>query len=450
MPIGLRGVGKTVLLNRFTEIAVDAGCEIAFIEAPETGDFRALLAVRLRKVLLGFSRGPIKTAALKALGVLKAFNLTLPDGPTLSIDVDAISGEADSGVLSEDLTDLLVSVGEAAREVGQGLLLAIDEVQYLSEGELGALITAIHRTTQLELPVVLVGAGLPQLPGLAGDAKSYAERLFDFPEIGSLAEEDAKAAILIPSQDRGVEIEEGALDLLVGEAHGYPYFLQEWGYHAWNHARDNLITRADAEAVRPLVIDQLDKNFFLVRFDRLTPKEKEYLRAMAELGPGPHRSGDIATELGVRVESVAPRRSGLIVKEWSTARLTAIRPSLFRCSTTTYDARCRSRTDPTASSRCLRRSSTPGFGTCARASPIKTAGYRGSARSWMCRPRIASSASAGLPTRTRTRAMGSHHHVPFTSETGHPCDVRAVVSAAVGHPVGYVHGAKNENTAPLP
>jgi hypothetical protein len=160
----------------------------------------------------------------------------------------------------------------------------------------------------------LVGTGLPQLPGLAGDAKSYAERLFDFPEIGSLAAEEAAAALAIPAHDHGVEFESRALDLLVAQAHGYPYFLQEWGYHAWNNAAASPITESDARAVRPVVIDQLDRNFFLVRFDRLTPKEKEYLRAMAELGPGPHRSGDIAASLGVRVESVAPRRSGLILK----------------------------------------------------------------------------------------------------------------------------------------
>lgn len=193
-------------------------------------------------------------------------------------------------------------------------MLAIDEVQYLRPNELSALISAIHRTTQLSLPVILVGAGLPQLPGLAGDAKSYAERLFDFPEIGSLAPGDATAAIAIPAEERSARFDDDALELVVQEAKGYPYFLQEWGYHAWNHAPSNVITADDVHAVRPVVTDQLDRNFFLVRFDRLTPREKDYLRAMAELGPGPHRSGDIASCLGVRVESVAPRRSQLIVK----------------------------------------------------------------------------------------------------------------------------------------
>lgn len=221
---------------------------------------------------------------------------------------------ADSGVLSEDLTDLLVVIGEAARESRTGVLVAIDEVQYLRTDELGALITAIHRTTQLDLPIVLVGAGLPQLPGLAGDAKSYAERLFEFPVIGRLTRADAAAALVLPADDIGVRYEEAAVDMIIDETAGYPYFLQEWGSHVWNLAPSSPITMDDVRAAKPVVVDQLDKNFFLVRLDRLTPKERQYLVAMAEIGPGPHRSGDIATQLGVKVESVAPRRSALITK----------------------------------------------------------------------------------------------------------------------------------------
>jgi hypothetical protein len=314
MPIGLRGVGKTVLLNRYSEIAEQEGLEVAFIEAPETGDFRTLLAVRLRKVLLQLERHGAVQAVLKALRVLKTFSLQLPDGSRIAIDVDALAGEADSGILAEDITDLIVAVGEAAADRGSGLLLAIDELQYLSGDELGALITAIHRTSQLNLPVVLVAAGLPQLPGLAGDAKSYAERLFDFPEIDSLRPDETTDALAIPARDLGMDYTDAALELIVQKSHGYPYFLQEWGYHVWNHAADSPITAEDVGSVEPVVIDQLDRNFFLVRFDRLTPKEKEYLRAMAALGSGPHRSGDIAACLDVRVESVAPRRSGLIAK----------------------------------------------------------------------------------------------------------------------------------------
>jgi hypothetical protein len=315
MPIGLRGVGKTVLLNRFAEIAEQEGLQVAFIEAPETGDFRTLLAIRLRKVLLAMNAaGPARRLINRALGALRSFSYQLPDGSSISIGVEAVEGLADSGQLSEDLTDLLVSIGEAAAEDGTGMLLALDEVQYLRAEELAALITAIHRTTQRNLPVVLVGAGLPQLPGLAGEAKSYAERLFDFPLIGSLDHSDAAAALEIPAQELGVEFDPAAVECIVSESKGYPYFLQEWGSHVWNLAVAPRIGLDDVNAARPLVIDQLDRNFFLVRLDRLTPKEKEYLRAMAELGPGPHRSGDIAFALGVRVESVAPRRSALIAK----------------------------------------------------------------------------------------------------------------------------------------
>lgn len=314
MPIGLRGVGKTVLLNRFREIAQHEGLAVGFIEAPETGHFRGLLATRLRRILLELDQGPVSAAVARALRVLKSFTLQLPGGSTLSIDVDALRGHADSGNLAEDVTDLLVAAGEAAQDRKTGVLLAVDELQYLEEEELAALITAIHRTSQLDLPVVLVGAGLPQLPGLAGEAKSYAERLFEFPEIGSLGQGDAEAALLIPAEAGGVTYRLQALKLIVAAAHGYPYFLQEWGYHVWNHAESSPIAAADVQRVIPLIEDHLDKNFFLVRFDRLTPKEKEYLRAMAELGPGPHRSGDIAGTLGVKVESVAPRRSALIAK----------------------------------------------------------------------------------------------------------------------------------------
>ncbi len=314
MPIGLRGVGKTVLLNRFAEIAEQEGLDVGFIEAPESGDFRELLARRLRKVLLALDRRGPAAAVLRALRILKTFTLQLPDGSKVVLDVDALAGHADSGDLADDVTDLLVAVGEAAHSKERGLLLAIDEVQYLTAAELAALITAVHRTTQLDLPVVLVGAGLPQLPGLAGAAKSYAERLFEFPVIGSLAEDDARAALTIPADAAGVAFTDEALDHIVEAARGYPYFLQEWGYHAWNEAPSSPVDVTDLERVTPRVLRHLDENFFLVRFDRLTPKEKEYLSAMARLGPGPHRSGDIASTLGVRVESVAPRRSGLISK----------------------------------------------------------------------------------------------------------------------------------------
>lgn len=314
MPIGLRGVGKTVLLNRFVELSEDQELVSAFIEAPETGDFKRLLAAKLRAVLIALDQGSVSQAVKRALGALRSFTYNLPDGTSISLNVNALAGTADSGVLAEDVTDLLVEVGRAAQDRHRGLLLAIDEVQYLTEEELAALITAVHRTVQLRLPVILVGAGLPQLPGLAGNAKSYAERLFNFPEIGSLDDADARQVLTAPAHKQGVEFADDALDRLLEFTQGYPYFLQEWGYHVWNAAPGSPITLEDVNAAADHVQAQLDENFFRVRMDRLTPAEKAYLGAMADLGKGPHRSGDIATKLGVKVESVAPRRSGLIKK----------------------------------------------------------------------------------------------------------------------------------------
>lgn len=250
----------------------------------------------------------------KALGILRSFTLQLPDGSSIQLGVEALAGYGDSGILSEDLTDVLVAVGEAAAALDTGLLFAIDEVQYLSSEEFGAVITAIHRTTQLNLPVVLVGAGLPQLPGLAGEAKSYAERLFEFPRIDSLTADQAADALRLPAEELEVTFDQAALDEIVDASKGYPYFLQEWGYHVWNASPASPVTLDDVRSIATEVIATLDENFFLVRLDRLTPKEKAYLRAMAKLGPGPQRSGDIAAQLGVRVESVGPRRSGLIAK----------------------------------------------------------------------------------------------------------------------------------------
>ena len=313
MLVGLRGVGKTVLLNRFAEIASAERVQVGFIEAPESGEFRTLLAVRLRRILLEWN-SRVRSAVTTALGVLKSFTLKLPGGASISVGVDPLAGRADSGLLAEDLTDLLVAAGEAAAACDSGLVVAVDEVQYLTADELAALVTAIHRTTQLGLPVMLTGAGLPQLPALVGAAKSYAERLFEFPTVNSLSSEQAAAAITVPAREYDVELTPDAVDRIVNESRGYPYFLQEWGHHVWNVAPVSPITADDVRAATPGVVDTLDRDFFRVRFDRLTPKEKDYLRAVAVLGPGPHRSGDIAAALGVKVESVAPRRSSLIAK----------------------------------------------------------------------------------------------------------------------------------------
>jgi hypothetical protein len=317
MPIGLRGVGKTVLLNRFIEDAQALNAQAVMIEAPEDGNLRQLLSKEARRLLLQLDRiGALSQKVKRALRIFKSFSLQIgPDGSlTAGIDVDPEVGAADSGILAEDVTDLFVALGEAAKDRNTALVIAIDEVQYLSEEELGALIMGVHRTTQLRLPLVLVGAGLPQLPALAGNAKSYAERLFTFPEIGRLSSEEARLAVARPAGEAGVSIEPDAVAAILAHTHGYPYFLQEWAYESWNVASGQTVRAADVTRAGPRVTEKLDGNFFRVRFDRLTPTERRYLRAMAELGAGPHRSGEIARRYGAKVETVGPMRSALIRK----------------------------------------------------------------------------------------------------------------------------------------
>ena len=316
--VGLRGVGKTVLLDRMRDDAEAAGIHTVRIEAPESRSLPALLAPQLRQALLRLSRNEQAKAlaqrALRALaGFAKALKIKYQD-IEVGVDFDPEPGLADNGDLEHDLQALLEVVGAAAQKAGTALVLFIDELQYVQEDQLAALITALHRTAQRRLPVVLVGAGLPQLRGRMGQAKSYAERLFDFPEIGALPEPAAKIAIRKPAEAQGVEIKEDALRRLVKETHGYPYFLQEWGKHAWDAAVASPISLRDVGLASKAAVAALDESFFRVRFDRLTPVEKKYLRAMAELGPGPHRSGDVAEKLDRKVTSLGPTRNQLIAK----------------------------------------------------------------------------------------------------------------------------------------
>ena len=316
--VGLRGVGKTVLLDRMRDDAEATGVLTLRIEAPEHRSLPALLAPQLRQALLRLSRNEqAKDLAQRALRGLAGFVKALKvkyDDIEVGLDLDPEPGLADNGDLELDLQALLEAVGAAAKGAGTALILFVDELQYVKEVELAALITALHRAAQRRLPVMLVGAGLPQLRGRMGQAKSYAERLFDFPELGPLAPDTARIAIEKPVVAEGVRITDAALERIVEETHGYPYFLQEWGKHAWDVADDSPIAFEDVGHASAEVIAALDEGFFRVRFDRLTPVEKRYLRAMAELGPGPHRSGDIAEMLGRKVTSLAPTRSQLIAK----------------------------------------------------------------------------------------------------------------------------------------
>ncbi|CAN5512111.1 ATP-binding protein [soil metagenome] len=313
---GLRGVGKTVLLNTFEAIAEDAGFKMATTEITHDTSLAATMARLTRRLLLAISPlERMKSKALRAAGVLKAFTVRLPDGPELAMDVEALAGRADSGDLGEDLGDLLVALGDAARQHATGVAFLLDEIQFLSRSDFEALIAALHRVAQRNLPVTLVGAGLPQLPALAGTAKSYSERLFDFPRIDRLDDSSARLALELPATDEGVTWESLAVDEVLRFTHGYPYFLQEYGKHAWNVAQDELIRLADVEEARALVRLQLDENFFRVRVGRVTTAELRYVAAMAELGGGPYRSGEIAARLGARgPENVAPLRARLISK----------------------------------------------------------------------------------------------------------------------------------------
>jgi hypothetical protein len=316
--IGLRGVGKTVLLDRMRDDAEATGVQTVRIEAPENRSLPALLAPELRRALLRLSRNErARDRATRALRALAGFATVLKvryEDIEVGLDFDPEPGLADNGDLEHDLQDLLEVAGGAASDAGTALVLFVDELQYVAEDELAALIVALHRVAQRRLPVMLVGAGLPQLRGRTGNAKSYAERLFDFPEVGPLSREAAGRALAKPIRDEHCEITQEALSRIIERTQGYAYLVQEWGKHSWDAAVSSPITADDVDVASVTAEAALDASFFGVRFDRLTPAEKRYLRAMADLGPGPHRSGDIAQHLGRKVTSLAPLRSQLINK----------------------------------------------------------------------------------------------------------------------------------------
>jgi len=314
--LGLRGVGKTVLLNRMYDAAVEKGLKTARIEAPEGGMLPQLLAPELRRVLYSLD---LKRAAGKkiyrAASILRnfvaAFKVKVGD---IEIGVDPAQGFADSGNLEQDMPSLLAAVCEAAQERKAAVGLFIDELQYLTSAELASLIVACHEVAQRNLPMLFVGAGLPHLAALAGNAKSYAERLFNYPVVGQLAPAAARAALVNPAKRQGVMFREDAVEEILRITERYPYYLQVWGSHLWNLAAGSPIRLADAQHARPAAIADLDANFFRVRFDRLTALQQKYLRAMAELKQEPYSSGKIAAVLGVGPADVATVRQQLIEK----------------------------------------------------------------------------------------------------------------------------------------
>lgn len=315
---GLRGVGKTVLLNEIDRIAQTAGYRTILVEAHEGKPLAVLLAPHLRRLLFDLDRiAGAGDKVRRGIAVLKSFvgAIKIKVGDIdIGLDIEPEPGAADSGDLEVDLPSLFMAVGEAAQERGVAVALLIDEIQYFSAAELSALIMAMHKMQQRQLPVVLIAAGLPILPGLMGESKSYAERLFSFPDIGPLPEADATKALQDPVLEANEAFDPAALQEIFRLTRGYPYFLQEWGYQAWNHAAASPISLKVVQGTSELVSKRLDENFFRVRFDRLTPREKKYLRAMAELGPGPHRTGDVADALGVKINTLGPVRASLIKK----------------------------------------------------------------------------------------------------------------------------------------
>jgi len=315
---GLRGVGKTVLLNEIQRMAEQADYQTIFIEAHENKSLGVLLVPYLRTLLFNLDRiTGLGSKAKRALAVLKSFVGSLKVSYkeiTLGLDIEPELGSADSGDIEIDLPQLFVAIGEAAFERGCAVAILVDEIQYLSTKELGALIMAMHKLQQKQLPMLLLAAGLPVLSGLAGESKSYVERLFNFPIIGELSKEDAFKALRDPALVASVEFEEKALEKIYEHTKGYSYFLQEWGYKAWNLAESSPITLKVINQATLNVIDLLDNNFFKVRFDRLTPKERDFMRMMAFFGKGPYKVADIAHKFDSKVSTLSPVRANLMKK----------------------------------------------------------------------------------------------------------------------------------------
>lgn len=314
---GLRGVGKTVLLGEYQKIAAEEDWVAVDAEVSKSTPFAPQMANLARRALLQISpKARWGERARSAAAVLKSFSLTVqPDGTlTAGLDVDAQAGQADTGNLNDDLADVFEAMGNAASECSRGVVFLFDEIQFLSKIELEALIGAVHRTVQRQLPVTFAGAGLPQLPGLAGDAKSYAERLFKFPMIGELDRDAATDALVEPARIEGVKFEPQAVKLILEYTEGYPYFIQEFGRAVWNLAAGPDITTADADGAQSLVEAELDESFFRSRIQRSTAEERRYMRAMAELGSDAQKAADVAEVLGKASEQVAPLRARLISK----------------------------------------------------------------------------------------------------------------------------------------
>ena len=314
---GLRGVGKTVLLGQFRVKALAREWVVIELEVSKHDDaeFRSDISGRLRTALLELSpRARWTERFVHAAAVLKSFTISVDAAGSLSagVDVEAAEGFADHANLAMDLTDVFLSLGEAAHERGRGVVLLFDEIQFLGRTQLEALIEALHKMVQRKLPITMVGAGLPQIAELAGDAKSYAERLFKFPAIENLPPDDARAALSRPAEDEGARLSADALDEAIKITGGYPYFIQELGYAVWTVAEGPVITMEDVRQAVPAYEAKLDASFFRVRLDRATDLQRAYLRAMAQLGPTAQKAADVADLMGRSSTNLGPTRAELI------------------------------------------------------------------------------------------------------------------------------------------
>lgn len=314
---GLRGVGKTVLLGQFRHTALSREWVVVELEVSKHDDrsFRGEISARLRTALFELSPKARWTDRIRhAAAVLKSFTISLDASGSWSagLDVDAAEGFADHANLAMDITDVFIALGEAAHEQGRGVVLLFDEIQFLSKQQLEALIEALHKMVQRKLPITMVGAGLPQIAELAGDAKSYAERLFKFPAIGNLSDEDARSALARPAMESGATFTAAALTRAVSITGGYPYFIQELGYEVWKIADGPEVSAQDVDLAVASYEAKLDTSFFRVRLDRATELQRAYLRAMAELGPEPQKASDVAEVMGRTSTNLGPTRAELI------------------------------------------------------------------------------------------------------------------------------------------
>lgn len=316
MLLGLRGTGKTVLLNEIGRNAEKDGLLVSRVESPEGESLARLIFPEMRKVMRSLSGvASAKHVALTGLAGLRNFaSIFRIEMAGVESGIEPEPGLADTGDLQYDLPDLFVLIGKAAQAAGRGWILLIDEVQYLSDSDLSALIVALHRIAQEGLPVLLVGAGLPQIARLAGEAKSYAERLFLYPAVGALDPASAAQAIEKPILEEEASIAPDALAAIVTRTKGYPFFLQEWASVVWNNAEGPEISFADADQSYAETLASLDDGFFKVRIDRLTKAEIQFVKAMADLGDGPYAMAEIAQAMQRTQKSLGPTRASIIAK----------------------------------------------------------------------------------------------------------------------------------------